>query len=274
LFNTERYKAYLRTRWLSQRFELLDEVNSTNSYLKNKPIKPTDGFLVLAESQNQGRGQSNRIWISNPGQNLTFSFYFQPLSPRRLHTLTVIIAHSCVKVLNVITQKPIKIKWPNDLIFNGQKIGGILVESELKGEVVEKLIIGIGINVNQQVFASDIPHATSLKCLMNNQEDVSREVLLAEICNELESDLERWNSNLPLDRKNIHSSLIGYGENGIIEINGNLMPETTKFVGICEQGFPTFVDPLGEIAKYRHEQIRFYPESSMKVDLNPGQFRS
>lgn len=259
MFNSDYYNTLLCTRWLSQNLLILSEVDSTNSYLKSKPEQPIDGLVVLAESQKQGRGQSNRIWISDPGQNLTFSFYFNPLSPKRLHTLTVIIAHSCVEALSKITGKQIKIKWPNDLIFDGRKVGGILVESELKGNVVEKLIIGIGINVNQIAFDPGIPNPTSLKLLMGKDDDLSREEVLANLCNTLETDLELWISNMPLDRTSIHSNLIGYGENGNIEVNGKRDHEFTKFVGICKDGFPTFVSPAGEIRKYRHEQIRFYP---------------
>jgi BirA family biotin operon repressor/biotin-[acetyl-CoA-carboxylase] ligase len=270
LFNSEYYNAQLSTRWLSKKYQVLDEVDSTNSYLKLKNDQPIDGFLVLAESQVQGRGQSNRIWKSDPGQNLTFSFYFRPLSPKRLHSLTIVIAHSCAKVLSSYTQKQVHIKWPNDLISDGQKVGGILVESELKGNVVEKLIIGIGINVNQTDFDAEIPNATSLKRLMSSNADIPREDVLSNLCSNLETDLELWNSNMPLDRAAIHSKLVGYGEVGSLEVNGILIPDHTKFVGICTQGFPTFVSPTGEISKYRHEQIRFYPENKTHIYSNTG----
>lgn len=259
MFNINRFISSLEARWLGKNLEVLEEIQSTNSYLKAKSDEPIDGFLVLAESQVQGRGQSNRVWKSEAGKNLTFSLYFRPLSPKRLHSLTVVIAHSCAKVLSDFTQKQVLIKWPNDLISGGQKVGGILVESELKGNKVEKLIIGIGINVNQITFDPEIPNPTSLKLLIGKDEDVSREEVLAELCNKLETELELWNSNMPLDRASIHSNLIGYGEIGNIEVNGKMVTELTKFVGICKDGFPTFVSPTGEICKFRHEQIRFYP---------------
>lgn len=267
LFNSDYFNTLLCTRWLSQKYLILREVNSTNSYLKARTDKPEDGFLVLAESQFNGRGQHRRMWLSDPGKNLTFSFYFKPVLPKRLHSLTIVVAHSCAKALSRITNKNIQVKWPNDLIYDGKKVGGILVESELIGDMVEKLIIGIGVNVNQRNFDPKIPSASSLINLSDNEMEFSRESILASLCIELENDLDKWNSNLPLERELIHSSLIGYGKYGKVEVNGNLTTERTKFAGICNQGFPTFVNHAGEITKYRHEQIRFFPDNPIEDNL-------
>lgn len=269
LFSSRKFNSKLKTRWLARSLEVFDEIGSTNNYLKSLDRRPLNGHLVISESQSTGRGQSNRVWVSDPGQNLTFSFYFKPASAKRLYSLTLIIALACSKALCEIAGKEIKVKWPNDLIIEGKKIGGILVESEFKGTNVEKLIIGIGININQTEFDGSLSNATSLKLVGDKAGDYDREEILAIICKNLEFYLDEWDRDAPLPRESVHERLIGYGSYGHVEVNESLQTEPLKFVGICTKGFPTFVTEAGDIIKYRHEQIRFYPDSQLEPKFDP-----
>lgn len=275
-FDVPRFEQMLTTRWLGRKIHVFNELPSTNTYMKeqghhcrNTPDSMPDGSLVLAEFQSAGRGQYDRNWQTEPYQNLTFSFCFKPCQLKRLQTMTLIVAVACAEALELIIQQPIHIKWPNDLYHGNEKFGGILIESALIGDKVDNLVVGIGINVHQQHFDPALKHATSLQRIVqqsagtsrNGQHPLTREVLLAHLCNKLEQYLDDWDSGRPLPRIQAHKRLVGYGHYGTLEINDKTDDELVKFMGIDEDGFPTFVTWDGDIRRYRYEQIRFKPET-------------
>ncbi len=275
-FDVLRFEQLLTTRWLGRKISVFKELPSTNTYLKeqghncrNHSNAMIDGSLVLAEYQSAGRGQYERDWHTEPYQNLTFSFCFKPCQLKRLQTMTLIVAVACAEAIEKIIAQPVQIKWPNDLYSGHEKFGGILIESALIGDKVDNLVVGIGINVFQQEFDATLKHATSLKRIsqqamgtsVNVQHPLTRELLLAQLCNTLEQYLEDWDSGRPLPRNQAHQRLVGYGHYGTLEINDQSDDELVKFMGIDEEGFPTFVTWDGDIRRYRYEQIRFKPET-------------
>ena len=168
----------------------LNAIDSTNAFLKNLAnTKPIENFtIVVAEQQTNGKGQRGAEWLSERGKNLTFSvlcgFKWNEIS---LFTVNVIVALSIVKGLKKFTDLTFKIKWPNDILAENKKIAGVLIENSFKGQHEIQTIIGIGINVNQGNFDL-LPQASSLFLLANK--DFDKDALLAEIVNELKSNLE------------------------------------------------------------------------------------
>ncbi|MBQ1977737.1 MAG: biotin--[Ruminococcus sp.] len=137
----------------------LKETESTNTYAKAllKSGEPCAHFtLIYAENQTKGRGRLGREWLSKKGDTLCMSLISPyPHNP----AITLLSALGVHKALAKITDADIKIKWPNDLITENKKLCGILTESTDKYAV-----IGIGINLNTEVFSEEIEHkATSLK---------------------------------------------------------------------------------------------------------------
>ena len=137
----------------------LKETESTNTYAKAllKSGEPCAPFtLIYAENQTKGRGRLGRSWESKKGDTLCMSLIAPyPHNP----AITLLCALGVHKALAKITDADIKIKWPNDLITENKKLCGILTESTDKYSV-----IGIGINLNTEVFSEEIVHkATSLK---------------------------------------------------------------------------------------------------------------
>ena len=120
------------------------------------------GQVILADEQTQGRGQREAVWVSEVGKNLLFSVYItlDNLSVTNQLTLMQYTAVSVCSALNDLGIEA-QIKWPNDLVVNGVKIGGILIENQLLGNQIVSSIIGVGLNVNQMVF-TDLD-ATSMK---------------------------------------------------------------------------------------------------------------
>lgn len=137
-----------------------DEIDSTNSYLKNS-YQLLDNFtFVSADYQSKGKGRNDRVWESSKGLNLMFSVLLK--DPQLLNestSLSLMAAVEVAKLLDHHKLSHVSIKWPNDVLVNNKKICGILLE----GQLPNYLVIGIGLNVNQKEFPDNLRRpATSM----------------------------------------------------------------------------------------------------------------
>lgn len=152
--------------------EKLKETTSTNDYLARlcKESKAKEFYTVMAESQTKGKGQRGNSWESEAGKNLTFSIVLYPtaLEANKQFCLSMLAALACHEALDNYTNG-FSIKWPNDIYWKDKKIGGILIENELEGKYIVQTIIGIGLNINQDVFLSDAPNPVSLKQILGTE---------------------------------------------------------------------------------------------------------
>lgn len=142
----------------------LDDCESTNLYAKQliAKNKPPEGTVVLTDNQTAGRGQFGNSWQSAPHQNIALSVILYPnLNVNHQFYISKVVSIACAKALKSITNLDFDIKWPNDIYYKNQKVGGILIENQLTGSIVSSSVIGVGINVNQEVFEG-LPNATSL----------------------------------------------------------------------------------------------------------------
>ena len=134
----------------------LDEVVSTNTFLRSyRPLTPVPVTLVTAEYQTAGRGQASNTWESAPGENLLFSLQVRPsaLLAANAFCLSEAIALSIRDAIaQFIPDENVSVKWPNDIYVGDRKIAGILIENDFRGSIVERSIIGCGVDVNQQTF--------------------------------------------------------------------------------------------------------------------------
>jgi len=197
LFNLENFDIKLNTDVIGRNFVYTDEIESTNSFLLNKVNKfNTDGTVLLAEKQNNGHGRNNKVWYSTRGYNLTFSILLtnKKYLSKRFNILNFAASLAVANAIENLYQLRTELKWPNDVLVNGKKIAGILMESISNGIKVERLVIGIGINVNQILFQGNynIP-PTSLKLELNNI--IDRERLLAEYLNNFEETLNKFEAS-------------------------------------------------------------------------------
>ncbi|TAF44995.1 MAG: biotin--[acetyl-CoA-carboxylase] ligase [Sphingobacteriales bacterium] len=155
------------TRFVGHSFVKLVKVDSTNNYLKNllsnfEPLP--QGTVIMADEQFAGRGQSNHKWLSQKGKNLTFSIFLMPnfLAVQQQFKLNQAITLGITDCLIKLLGNNCKIKWPNDIYFNADKIGGILIENTVRGHKISESVVGIGLNVNQKQFDSSLKNANSL----------------------------------------------------------------------------------------------------------------
>ena len=179
---------------IGRKVHVLDSTTSTNDEAeKFASDQEPEGLVVFSESQTHGRGRMGRKWSSPGGKGLWFSVLLRPsLSANECTQLTVASAVSLVRAINETTGITPDIKWPNDLLIRKKKIAGILTEMQAELDCVRHVIIGVGIDVNQN--HSDFPAqlrqiATSLKIFSGAT--VGRTALAEAILREMDKDYKR-----------------------------------------------------------------------------------
>lgn len=175
--------------FVGQKIVKLSATASTNSFLKDLLSKSEplpEGTVIMAEAQLAGRGQMGNSWHSEPGKNLSFSVLFKPsfLSIKQQFELNKAVSLAVFDVLSPLLGPELKIKWPNDILYGDRKLCGILIENLLQGSRWKHAVVGIGLNVNQENFPAELPHAISLKNILHSDADL--DALLAELCKALE----------------------------------------------------------------------------------------
>ncbi len=138
------------------------EIDSTNLYLKKHYAELDDLDIVDAKHQSAGRGRMARVWEDSSGENLLFSVLIKDKNLfSEFSSISLLAASSIMGTLKSLGITGVSIKWPNDVMVNDKKICGILLESVSFGPEIKALIVGIGLNVNQNEF-DELPHATSI----------------------------------------------------------------------------------------------------------------
>ncbi|MFQ5964506.1 MAG: biotin--[acetyl-CoA-carboxylase] ligase [Candidatus Scalinduaceae bacterium] len=147
------------------------KLDSTNTFLKQHCSTLADYTVIWAEEQTQGSGRFGRMWKSEPGEDLTFSFLL-PLSSLKLklrQNITQLAALAVVRLLESHGLKP-AVKWPNDVLIKGKKICGILCETvEVKKKAYAILGIGLNVNSSKESFVPLDKPATSIRGEMHRR---------------------------------------------------------------------------------------------------------
>jgi BirA family biotin operon repressor/biotin-[acetyl-CoA-carboxylase] ligase len=193
MFEIEEFDIKLETEYIGRNFIYLEETESTNSFVLDRAndIK-TDGTVVFSEFQSAGRGRLDRKWVSSRGQNLTFTIFLDLKDrnipePQLLNLAASLVVAKSIENLHMIKTN---LKWPNDVLIGNRKVAGILCESVSQGDKINRVAVGIGINVNQANFHSGyLVDPTSIR--MELKQYASREKLLAELLLNFEVTLEK-----------------------------------------------------------------------------------
>lgn len=166
IFATSLASTIMRVQNSTPNFIHINELDSTNNYVANvvRHGEIHSGTVVSADFQREGRGQRATKWQSLIAQNALFSIFlrWERLDAIDQFQLSMLTALAIVEVLEESGIQNVKIKWPNDIFVENRKIGGILIENDLNGQHISSSIIGIGLNINQVHFESNI-QATSIK---------------------------------------------------------------------------------------------------------------
>lgn len=234
MFIIEDFDIKLDTKFVGRNFIYTQNVSSTNSYLAEQNKELANGTVLLSEFQTDGKGRLKRSWYSNEGENLTFSIllnnHIDKLNLNHLNLATSLAVSNSIENLY---QLKTDLKWPNDVLIKNKKVSGILLESSTKGSELEKVIVGIGINVNQNKFIGDFNiQPTSIRHEM--RKSIAREKLLSEVLNtfeellfELKNDskglLNNWRDKCRMIGEHIsikHNGETKYGTFYDIDANG------------------------------------------------------
>ena len=177
----------LNTQSLGRQYYCYDEIDSTQKEIWRRADNNEiiDGVLVKAEKQTSGVGTHGRTWYTDRN-NIAFSFYMElNCKISKIEGITIDIARTIVDVIKKMYNVQLEIKVPNDLYVKGKKLGGILTETKLKGNIAKFLIVGIGMNNSQIEFCDEIENiATSFKKEFSIEVDV--EEFITNFCNSFE----------------------------------------------------------------------------------------
>jgi len=210
----------LETLRLGRKIHYFQEIDSTNAYAWRLAQEGAEeGEIVVAESQTRGRGRKGRPWFSPPYRNLYISLILRPrMPPIHAPQITLMAAVALAETVESFLSFTPEIKWPNDILVSGKKLGGILTESSCEGERILFVVLGIGVNLNlpEELMPEAIRHsATSL--FMVTGKKVDRVAFARRLIQSLErcyEDLEqngfspgRWESYFGLRGKRVRVNM-------------------------------------------------------------------
>jgi BirA family transcriptional regulator, biotin operon repressor / biotin---[acetyl-CoA-carboxylase] ligase len=158
-----------KTLFTGHQLVFLSQCDSTNHIaqdLVNKN-KATEGCVIITGCQTQGRGQRGNTWEAEPNQNVTLSVVFKPgfLAVHQQFYLNICTSLAVLDLVQAFFPEhatDFKVKWPNDIYYGNRKLGGILIENTIRGQVIQHCILGIGLNINQVSFTQAGPVSFSL----------------------------------------------------------------------------------------------------------------
>lgn len=156
------------------KFIVLEEVDSTNSYVSAHSAELENMTMVTAHRQTTGRGQRGNSWESQEGKNLTFTLLFRPEDMKASLQFSISEA-TALAVVDYLEGCGVKamVKWPNDVYVGDRKISGILIEHSVMGQNIDHSRIGVGLNINQLEFLSDAPNPVSLAQVTGKEYNLS-----------------------------------------------------------------------------------------------------
>lgn len=188
LFNKSKIDQYYQA---DSRVEILPIIDSTNQYMLDKIPDLKSGDCCIAEFQSKARGRRGRQWFSPFGTNLYFSMYWRlEQGIAAAMGLSLVVGIVVTQALRELSGQDIKVKWPNDLYLNDQKLAGILVELAGKTGDCAHVVIGIGVNLNMTN-----PDTNIVNQKWANLGNINRNLLVAKIAKTLRENLEKFEKN-------------------------------------------------------------------------------
>ena len=256
MLDIEKIKKYQKTTIFGKYIYYFPQIDSTNNYAyRLAQTGAPEGTIVLSDYQTSGKGRLDKIWESSKDSNILMSVILRPsLKIEQAMAITLatseIIICSLDKFLSKLKIGNIKfsVKWPNDVLANGKKIAGILMESSLKEKDIIYIIVGLGINVNQDISElSKNLHDNVTSLFAETKQKFNRETLISGIISEFEKQfftLERTNYEQVLQNWKNRCDYIGKE----IEIETHVAVEKGKFKDVTEKGILLYV-PTDDLEK-------------------------
>ncbi len=272
MFTERVLRKGLKTKTFGNKIFTFQSIDSTNNCAKAVAnIGAAEGVVVIAEEQTAGKGRLGRSWQANPEENLTFSIVLRPkISPEAVNLLPLYVAVAVAQAIERATALKVECKWPNDLLIGKRKVAGILIEGSIQQGILEYVVVGLGINVNQTKFPSDLMQkATSLK--LETGQEIDRVQLFRHILssfessytnslrNGFESTIPTWLTRSTMLNKPIVVSQQGNIINGVVKglsKDGGIVLQTNGSEKTLFAGDVTIVgDAADQIAALKNEPV-------------------
>ncbi len=201
MLKKELIQQQLCTSYFGRYIYVLPEVDSTNRYARDQAKEGApEGTVILSDYQTAGKGRKGNSWVSTAGANILMSIILRPhLLANAVQSITLATANIVVNALDrfLILEKcdgiDLHLKWPNDIMVTDRKLAGILIESTVRNKWIDFLVIGVGLNVNQDIklLPGDVrKRATSLAVETGRQ--FNREKLAAQLISDFERNFIRF----------------------------------------------------------------------------------
>lgn len=238
----------------------LDVCDSTNAELARISALPEaiNGTVVLAYEQTAGRGRRGNSWNTAPNKDLTFSFLITRPTLKAEDAFLPVAAAAvacCEYLSSKIPDKKVEIKWPNDILCDRKKISGMLIENTFTGNESQKMIVGIGINLNGDRYENTRFPATSVY-LETGVENAVAETL-AELLPYLNKSFTQLFTAPSLLMKNYNALL--YGRNDFVPLTVGSENMVGKLESVDSVGNPQIRNKDGELISARQDEIQFSP---------------
>lgn len=239
----------------------LQTVGSTNAYAKEliAKSKPSSGTVIWAGEQTAGRGQIGSKWETAPFQNLTASFILNPnfLNANQQFALNQAIALAIRDLLlNInLSAERVKIKWPNDIYIDTDKVAGVLIENIIEKSNIQHSIIGIGLNVNQSEFAPTLKNPTSLYQKTGKNFEITQ--LLSQLCSFIEQRFLQLKAQKEAELKAIYTqNLFRYQEIANFQITESQEVIQAQILGISPAG-KLIIQQENQLREFGIKEIQF-----------------
>lgn len=238
----------LQKRWNVLKFSKLESTNTTAlEWLKRNPN--FNHSVIVAQSQEKGRGQRGTHWQDSNGKSLLMTLVIQP-SQRKVEdrfTLSMIFSLAIHEALNQFSVES-EIKWPNDILINRKKVGGILIETGIRGNFISHALMGLGLNLQKQKI--DIPHASTI------EEESNQFISSDDFLEKIEFSFKKLQNMSFADLKDQYlSKLIGFKQSETFEEEG--VTFVGEIIDLEETGEIWIKKNSGEKLRYSFKEIKF-----------------
>lgn len=186
-------KSLIKTSWAGKEIVYYEETDSTNNQAKALGEKNgVHGTLLVSDRQVEGKGRRGRGWESPKGVSIYMTILLRPqIAPSKAPMLTLVMAQSVAEGIKEKTGLEVGIKWPNDIVVNKKKVCGILTEMSTEIDYINYVVIGVGINVNQETFPDEL-EKTATSLMIEKGEKVKRAELIAAVMERFEENYETF----------------------------------------------------------------------------------
>ncbi len=238
----------LQKRWNILRFNKLESTNTTAlEWLKRNPN--FNHSVIVAQSQEKGRGQRGTHWQDSDGKSLLMTLVIQP-SQRKVEdrfALSMIFSLAIYQALKEFSIES-EIKWPNDILINKKKVGGILIETGIRGNFISHALLGLGLNLQKQKI--DFPHASTI------EEESNQFITANDFLEKIEFSFKELQNKRFEEIKNQYlSRLVGFKKPETFEEEG--VSFVGEIIDLEETGEIWIKKNSGEKLRYSFKEVKF-----------------